>query len=296
MRSGILLLDKPLLLSSQQAVSRAKRLLETRKAGHTGTLDPLATGMLPICFGDATKTATYILKAKKNYRAVVRLGARTATGDAEGEIVERTPVPHLVSDSIAAILQTFVGRIVQRPPIYSALKQQGVPLYELARKGMAVEASPREVDIHAIALLNYAEPDIELEVECGAGTYIRSLAVDIGQALGCAAYVASLHRAWVDPFDGHAMLNLNELAEIKQAGGLVAVHARCLPIAAGIMHLPAIRLDAEEGRRFVQGQTVGSAQQAGAGACRIYDAGGEFVGIGEKDEEGRIKPKRLVAQ
>jgi tRNA pseudouridine55 synthase len=289
---GILLLDKPEGLSSNQALQRVRRAFGAAKAGHTGSLDPLATGMLPCCLGEATKVAGYLLGARKAYAARVRLGATTTTGDREGEVIERVEVPVLDRATVEQAASRFIGRILQRPPAYSALKRGGVPLYELARRGVHVEVEPRPVEIHSIRVDAVADDLIDLTVVCGAGTYIRSLAVDLGAALGSAAHLEALRRIWVDPFEGRPMCTLAEVEALAErdrsarAGWL-------LPVAEGLALLPSVQLDASAAERFRHGQVLALGIKA-AEALRVEGPGGVLLGIGAADAEGRLRPRRLI--
>lgn len=289
---GILLLDKPEGLSSNQALQRVRRAFGAAKAGHTGSLDPLATGMLPCCLGEATKVAGYLLGARKAYQASVRLGASTTTGDREGEVLERTPVPCLDRAAVEAACARFVGRILQRPPAYSALKRGGVPLYRLARRGEPVEVEPRPVEIHAITVLGLERDRIDLDVVCGPGTYIRSLAVDLGAALGCAAHLEALRRSWVDPFAGRAMHALAEV-EALTASGRAALDGLLLPVAEGLASWPRLALDAAGARRFRQGQTLAIGATI-AEAIRVDGPDGSLLGVGRVDAAGRLRPVRVI--
>lgn len=289
---GILLLDKPEGLSSNQALQRVRRLFGAAKAGHTGSLDPLATGMLPCCLGEATKVAGYLLGARKAYAARVRLGATTTTGDREGEVIDRSDVPVLDGAMVETAAARFVGRILQRPPAYSALKRGGVPLYRLARRGETVEIEPRPVEIFSIRVDAIAAELIDLTVVCGAGTYIRSLAVDLGAALGCAAHLDALRRTWVDPFEGRAMMTLSAIE--AQAGCDRAALARLLlPVAEGLALLTPVRLDAAAMARFRHGQALDMGLQASE-ALRVEGPDGLLIGIGAVDSDGCLRPRRLI--
>jgi tRNA pseudouridine55 synthase len=283
---GILLLDKPPGLSSNQALQQAKRLLAARKAGHTGTLDPLATGMLPLCFGEATKVAGYMQAARKEYVTTFALGATTTTADADGEILERRPVPALDPAHVDAVLGRFVGRIRQRPPAYSAIKRDGVPLYALARRGEAVEAPERDVEIFAIERVALDAAALSLRVLCGSGTYIRSLAVDVGAALGCGAHVAALRRTFVDPFAGRPMTTLDALA----AGA-----EELLPVDAGLGGMPEVRVDAATLERLRRGQRIALDDAPTAGVFRVYGAGdARLAALAERDASGAVRPTRVL--
>ncbi|TAK38205.1 MAG: tRNA pseudouridine(55) synthase TruB [Lysobacteraceae bacterium] len=301
---GILLLDKPAGLSSNQALQRARHLFQAEKAGHTGSLDPLATGLLPVCFGEATKIAGGLLGARKAYDTVACLGATTDTDDAEGQVLRERPVPPLTLDVIDAALRTLTGRIRQRPPVYSALKRGGEPLYAKARRGEAIEVEEREVDVHVFELQSAADliddlnspgapPRLRLHVECGSGTYVRSLVRDLGEALGCGAYVAELRRLWVDPFREPRMWTLEALEALAERGQR-GLDACLLPIEAGMAAWPEARVDALQARRLGQGQGV-EGRFRPEGEVAIVDAGGRVLGLGLVDGEGVLRPKRLFA-
>jgi len=284
---GILLLDKPLGLSSNAALQRVRWLLGRPKAGHTGSLDPLATGMLPICIGEATKVAGALLAGAKGYTVRMRLGARTDTGDAEGQVVERLDVPPLDADILAAALASLRGPQAQIPPMYSALKVDGRPLYRLARQGLSVEREARAIEIYALELLDRAADTLELRVECSKGTYIRTLVEDLGRRLGTAAHVIALHRDFVEPFRGERMISLEELS---QPGGT----APLLPADRALPHLPSLRLSELQAQSMGFGRVI-VAEGSGAGPTRLYDPQGRFMGLGAGDGAGHVRPLRLFA-
>lgn len=289
---GILLLDKPPGLSSNQALQKARRLFLAAKGGHTGSLDPMATGLLPLCFGEATKIAGYLLGSAKAYRAEVRLGVTTTTADAEGEVVQQCAVPPLSDEQIEAALQPLRGRITQVPPVYSAIKRDGVPLYRLARDGEDVAPpEPREVEVFRLELLRRDGDLLELDVECGSGTYVRSLAVDLGEALGCGAHLTALRRTWVDPFRDVTSWTLEELETRLLRDGREFIDALLLPVEAGLAGLPAVRLDAADSLRFVQGQPV-AGQPGISGLCRVQAADGRLLALGEVDAGGALRTRR----
>ena len=305
MIDGVLLLDKPLGLSSTAAGLRVRRLLGAAKAGHVGSLDPLATGMLPICLGEATKLAGEILDGDKVYRFRVRLGRRTATGDVEGEVTETAPVPRLERAAVEAVLRGFIGEHMQMPPMYSAIKQAGQPLYKLARAGVTVERAPRRVRIERLEMLALEPEALELQVECGKGTYVRVLAEDIAAALGTVGHVELLRRQSVQPFPAERMVTIETLQAALEAG-------QPLPLISpseAVGHLPMVTLAAAEARRLQQGQTVsaagatraaslasgGSASESEA-TVRVHGPQGQFLGLGRLLSDGRLAPKRLVAQ
>jgi tRNA pseudouridine55 synthase len=287
-RTGIVLLDKPLGLSSNAALQRVRRLLGAAKAGHVGSLDPLATGMLPICLEEATKVAGDILSGRKCYRFSIGLGTRTATGDAEGAVIESLAVPSLALAQIERVLRAFLGRQLQVPPMYSALKHGGQPLYRLARAGQEVERAAREIDISDLKLLSFDGGTLALEMICSKGTYVRALAEDVARALGTCGYVTRLHRVYVEPFISETMHTLESIAATRAAGDYPAL----LPADFGVGHLAAVCLDACRTQRLLQGQAV-SADAAASGRVRLYDDSGRFLGMGEADGHGQVRPRRL---
>jgi tRNA pseudouridine55 synthase len=296
---GILLLDKPRGLSSNQALQRVRHLFRADKAGHTGSLDPLATGLLPVCFGEATKIAGGLLGARKAYDTVARLGIVTDTDDAEGQPLRERPVPELTVSDIDRALHTLTGRIRQRPPIYSALKRGGEPLYAKARRGEIVEVDEREVDVHAFELRSAADlldgnaPLLRLHVECGSGTYVRSLVRDLGELLGCGAHVEELRRLWVDPFREPRMWTLDALQALAERGER-SLDACLLPIEVGMASWPQVEVNAAQARRLGQGQAVAGAFMP-AGSVAVLDEAGRALGLGVVDESGQLRPQRWFA-
>lgn len=290
--SGILLLDKPLGLSSNHALQRVKRLYDARKAGHTGSLDPLADGMLPICFGDATKLSAFLLDADKYYWFRVKLGETTATGDTEGEITGTRPVEGVTVARIEQVLSGFLGEIEQMPPMYSALKHKGKRLYELAREGVEVEREPRKVLIHELELGEVNLPEFELRVHCSKGTYVRTLAEDIGEALGCGAHVTALRRTGVGPYTGFDMYTMDALEKVSEQGQ-AAIDALLLPIDTALSDWPEVRVNADTAFYLKQGQAVLIPKAPTGGWVRIYQ-GEEFLAVGQVQDDGRIAPKRLM--
>lgn len=293
---GLLLLDKPQGMSSNAALQAARRLFRAEKGGHTGSLDPLATGLLPLCFGEATKIAGLLLGAHKAYETTAVLGITTDTDDAEGAVLRERPVPALDAVRIEAALAPLRGRIQQVAPIYSALKQGGEPLYAKARRGDVIEAPVREVHVHGLEMLELdqtdpARPTLRLRVECGSGTYVRSLVRDLGEALGCGAHVAVLRRLWVDPFRTPTMLTLQDLVRIAGQGD-EALLACLLPVEQGLADYPSVQLSAEDAQRFGMGQRL---QQRGA-ACELVTVlgpGQRALGLAHIDETGCLVPQRL---
>ncbi|HEY3301538.1 MAG TPA: tRNA pseudouridine(55) synthase TruB [Methylophilaceae bacterium] len=287
--SGVLLLDKPLGISSNQALQIVKRLYQAAKAGHTGSLDPLATGLLPICFGEATKFSHFLLDADKSYRALIKLGATTTTADAEGEVLTTHPVNVTLAE-VQATLTQFIGEIKQVPPMYSALKHEGKALYEYARAGVELERAARDVTIFDIQLHSLNNDLLDLTVVCSKGTYIRTLAEDIGAALGCGAHLAGLRRlstAHFDLQDAHTIESLESMT----------VEARdqlLLTPDAAIENLPQVTIDADSAFYLMRGQEVWKSGLNQQGLFRIYSEQGQFLGIGEQTSAGNIAPRRLL--
>ncbi|MBS7457582.1 tRNA pseudouridine(55) synthase TruB [Coralloluteibacterium stylophorae] len=292
---GIVLLDKPQGMSSNQALQRARHLFRAAKAGHTGSLDPLATGLLPLCFGEATKLAGGLLGARKAYRTVAVLGRTTDTDDADGATLRERAVPALGAQAVEDALVPLRGRIRQRPPIYSALKQGGEPLYAKARRGEAIEVAEREVEVHRLECLALEHGRVELEIECGSGTYVRSLVRDLGEALGCGAHVAVLRRLWVDPFRAPAMVTLDALRALAEREGRDAVDVHLLPLDAGLVAWPRLQLDAAAARRFAQGQRfrLPDAQGPVEADIVVLGADARALGFGRLDKTMMLRPQRL---
>ncbi len=288
---GVLLLDKPQGMSSNQALQVAKRLFNANKAGHTGSLDPLATGLLPLCFGEATKVSSFLLEADKRYRARCRLGVRTDSGDAEGQVIAEKPVSADIDrEAIESALEPLRGDIEQIPPMYSALKHQGKRLYELARQGVEVERKPRRVHIGRYELLERAGDELEFEIECSSGTYVRTLIDDLGQALGCGAHVTMLRRLGVQPFDDPDMHTLTELESMTPEERDAAL----IPVDAALIRWPAVELPSESARYVRQGQAVWVSNAPVSGYVRLYGPE-HFMGIGEILDDGRVAPRRLMS-
>ncbi len=296
--NGILLLDKPLEMTSNGALQRVKRLFKAKKAGHTGSLDPLATGMLPICFGEATKFSQFLLESDKQYFVIAKLGERTTTGDAEGEVFATQPVVGVTPDRLEQVLSQFRGVISQVPPMYSAIKHQGQPLYQLARRGIEVERKSREVTIHALTLEKLtldpaADNTFVINVHCTKGTYIRTLVDDIGLALGCGAHVIELRRTAVAPYQDATMYTWAELESMLQEQGSAALHQLLLPPETSVQAYPSLNLSTAAAFYIRTGQPVMAPQMPSHGLVRLYD-NGQFIGIGEMLDDGRVTPKRLL--
>jgi tRNA pseudouridine55 synthase len=290
---GILLLDKPVGVSSNAALQQVKRLFQAAKAGHSGSLDPLASGMLPITLGEATKMAGFVLEADKSYWTRVKLGVTTTTGDAEGAPLKTSPVAPPDPSRLRAVLDGFVGRIEQIPPMHSAIKRNGQPLYKLAHKGLEVERPPREVVIHHIRLLRSEGDELDLEISCSKGTYIRTLAEDIGARLGCGGHVGSLRRLTVGPFRCEQMVTLEALEAARDAGP-AALDAHLLPMESALHHWPSVSLSDEMAFFIRRGQPVVVAKAPRGDMVKLYSARDRFLGIGRVMEDGRIAPRRLV--
>jgi len=289
---GILLLDKPPGLSSNQALQKARHLFEAKKAGHTGSLDPLATGLLPICFGEATKIAGYLLGSRKAYAAQCRLGITTTTDDAEGEALSTRPVPQLSDAQIEAALAPLRGRIVQIPPVYAAIKQNGVALYKRARRGEDVQVPSRQVVVDRFDLIEHVGDTLHLHVECGSGTYVRSLARDLGERLGCGAHLTALRRLWVDPFREPAMHTFAELEQIRDASGVAGLDALLLPLEHGLSALPALDVTAEQAAQLRQGKRLQQSLLRNQPLCRALDAAGRLIALVEIDSGGEVTVRR----
>ena len=289
MLCGLLLLDKPVGLSSNAALQRVRRLLGGVKAGHTGSLDPLATGMLPICVGEATKLAGEVLAGDKAYRFRLALGTRTATGDAEGEVVERCAVPALTRAGVEAVLVRRLGASLQVPPMYSALKHRGEPLYRVARRGESVERAPRPIHLHALELRGFGPDWLDLYAVCSKGTYVRVLGEDIAAALGSCGHLEALRREYVEPFRDQPMLTLEQLAARIGEGGWL------LPPDAAVPQYPVVPLDAGAAAALQHGRTLTTPVSGNPGTVRLHDAAGRFFGLGVRDASGRLRPRRLFA-
>ena len=291
--NGIILLDKPRGFTSNAALQKVRWLLNAEKAGHTGSLDPLATGVLPLCFGEATKFSQYLLDADKGYETLMQLGVTTSTGDAEGEVLERRAVTVGRAD-IEALLPQFRGEISQIPPMHSALKRDGQPLYKLARAGEVVEREPRSVTIARLELLDCEAEQARLAVDCSKGTYIRTLVEDLGQLLGCGAHVAELRRTKAGPFALAQTVSLEALEQAHAEGGNEALDRFLLPVDSGLQHWPLLQFSEHSAFYWLQGQPVRAPEAPKFGMVRVQDHNGRFIGIGEVSEDGRIAPRRLI--
>lgn len=291
-RSGVLLLDKPQGLSSNAALQRVRGIFQRVKGGHTGTLDPMATGLLPICLGEATKFASGLLEADKTYEASIKLGVSTTTGDAEGEPVLERDIA-VSAEQVEAALHTFIGEIEQVPPMYSALKHRGRPLYEYARQGQEIERAPRRVRIYEIERLRQESDEVRVRVRCSKGTYIRSLAHDLGERLGCGAHLTALRRTVIGPLTIERAVTLEQLREAPPD----AAWAWLLPADLLVSHLPALTLSAASAYAILRGQVVQCPLDfTGTGEARLYDPGQGFLGIGMVTAERLVRARRMCSE
>ena len=286
---GVLILDKPAGCSSNQALQQVRRLYRARKAGHCGSLDPLATGVLPLCLGQATRSSSYLLGASKTYRASARLGQTTATGDAEGEMLDSRPVD-VSREQVKSVLMRFRGRIDQVPPMYSALRHQGKRLYQLARGGRQVEREPRRIEIHELELLGFEHERLDFEVCCSSGTYVRTLAEDIGNALGCGAHLTALRRTAVDRLSLRDAVGLEQLMATDET----RLDELLQPVSAALEQFAELRLDAGASRDIGHGRRVKLVQPTAAGLYRLVSAEGFFIGLGEVGADAELSAKRLM--
>ena len=292
--NGILLLDKPTGLTSNAALQQVKKLFRARKAGHTGSLDPLASGLLPICLGEATKVSAFLLDADKQYQVTCKLGERTTTADAEGEVVETRPVDGVSEKQLRKVMAHYLGDIEQIPPMYSAVKHQGQRLYKLARQGIEVEREPRPITIHEMNLLDFQLPLAEISLRCSKGTYVRTLVEDIGEELGCGAHVTGLRRLGVGPYNETGMVTLSTLEQLRANGGEAALDKLLLPMESGLAQWPGVRLSSDAAFYLRQGQPVLVPHAPTTGWVRLYMGEKQFLGVGEILDDGRVAPRRLL--
>ena len=294
--NGILILDKGQGASSNAALQDVKRLYNAAKAGHTGSLDPLATGVLPLCLGEATKLSQYLLNADKTYRVTIKLGVRTDTGDSEGTVIETVDNPVIADTDIAAALKRLTGSIEQVPPMYSALKHQGVPLYKLARQGIEIERDARPVEIRRLELLGREGVLLDLEIDCSKGTYVRTLADDLGAMLGCGAHVVALRRTRAGVFDIKDSVTVERLRELRdgsEAGDFAALDSLLMGMDRAVSDLPEVVLPEVTAKCIRQGQPVLVRHLPQDGLVRLYD-GEQFIGIGSILDDGRVAPRRMI--
>jgi len=294
--NGILILDKPYEQTSNGALQRVKSIFGAAKAGHTGSLDPLATGVLPLCFGQATKFSRFLLDADKAYRVRAKLGVKTASGDLDGEVIRTCVVENITSEKLKSVLDRFRGEIGQIPSMYSALKHKGQPLYKLARQGIEVERKTRKIEIYELKLTHFETDEFELSVKCSKGTYIRTLVEDIAEAMGSCAHVISLRRIQVGPYTEDHMISLDDLAESLESGGHRVVDKLLLPLGSSVQGWPELLLSESTEFYLRNGQPTQVPKAPLDGWVRLSDANGEFVGVGEMLDDGRVAPRRLVNQ
>lgn len=292
---GILLLDKPPEMTSNGALQRVKRLFNAKKAGHTGSLDPIATGMLPLCFGEATKFSQFLLESDKSYSVIAKLGERTTTGDSEGEVIEKASIAHVTPALVEQALTGFIGEIEQVPPMYSAIKHQGKPLYELARNGIEVERKSRRVTIFSLMFNKLEGELLSFDVHCSKGTYVRTLVEDLGRVLGCGAHVVGLRRTAVTPYGQAMMYTLPALEAIAQSAGQEGLTACLLPIETSVQIFPVVKLSTSAAFYLRMGQPVRAPFQINASLVRLMSEDARFLGMGEVMSDGRVKPHRLLA-
>lgn len=288
--NGILLLDKPRGLTSNAALQEAKRAFKANKAGHTGSLDPIATGLLPLCFGEATKVSSFFLHADKRYTSTFTLGVATDTGDAEGRELTRAETVTVTDAVIEKEINTFRGEFEQTPPMYSAIKFQGQPLYKLARQGIEIERKPRRVTVYELSFSRIDGLNIEVFLHCSSGFYVRSLADELGKRIGCGAHVSALRRTGVGEF---SVDDAVPLEQIQQENDPMLLDSLLIPTDAALNHLPEVNLSEDAAFYLCRGQAVKAANVPGNGCVRLYTSEAGFLGVGEVLEDGRIAPKRL---
>ena len=299
--NGVLLLNKPIGLTSNKVLQKVRWLFDANRAGHTGALDPLASGVLPLCFGEATKFSQYLLESDKYYRSTYTLGISTATGDSEGEIISQQDASKITQQEVEEKIKDFQGEIDQIPSMYSALKHKGQPLYKLARQGIEVDRPARQITIFDYRIIDFragANPEVDVEVHCSKGTYIRSLAEDLGAALGCGAHVSALHRFKAGPFDESQTVSLSELEKLKEAGSVEKLDQLLKPVDTPVSDYPAVEFDQITAGYFQLGQAIISNKAFRQGQegdiVRVFRTGGTFLGIGMVTEDGKVAPKRLI--
>jgi len=289
---GLLLLDKPVGLTSNAALQQVKRLFRASKAGHTGSLDPLASGMLPLCFGQATKVSAYLLNADKTYRVTAQFGSQTDTGDADGTVVAESEIRSVERPALERALEQLTGEIEQVPPMYSALKKDGKRLYELARQGIEVDRPARPVTIRTLDIEQFDLQAPVIRITCSKGTYVRTLVEDLAGLLGTLGHVTALRRLTVEPFTDARLVTMEEVETAAETGD-EALDALLMPIDSALVVLPAVNLNREQSWYLRHGNPVQVVRPPQAGFCRIYDEQARFVGVGEALRDGRIAPKRL---
>jgi tRNA pseudouridine55 synthase len=290
---GIVILDKAIGISSNRALQEVKRIFDAQKAGHTGSLDPLATGVLPLCLGEATKVSQFLLDSDKKYRAKLKLGVRTDSGDCEGNVLESCADFQVSQLQIEEALTPFRGEIEQVPPMYSALKVNGVPLYKMARKGQTIEREARRITVYSIEMTAFEGDELELEIACSKGTYIRTIADDLGQALGCGAHIIALRRTQAGVFTEADCITTQRLIQECDSGGLSVIDKHLIPMDKAIADLPEVVLPSVTASFIKNGQPVLVRHLPEEGLVRLYEEG-QFIGIGCIDDDGKVAPRRLI--
>jgi tRNA pseudouridine55 synthase len=291
--SGIIVLDKAVGLSSNKALQEVKWLFEANKAGHTGSLDPLATGVLPLCLGEATKVSQFLLNSDKRYRARIKLGIRTDSADSEGQVIAQCDEVNVSREQVEQALQSFKGETQQIPPMHSALKVDGVPLYKLAREGKTISREARSICVYELELTDFQGDEIELEITCSKGTYIRTIADDLGQDLGCGAHIIALRRLQAGAFTEADCVSTDALREVKEKHGMDRLDQNLIPMDRAIEDLPEVNLPSIAASQFKNGQSVLVRHLPEEGLVRLYEEE-QFIGIGCIDDDGKVAPKRLI--
>jgi len=301
--NGVLLLNKPIGLTSNKVLQKVRWLFDANRAGHTGALDPLASGVLPLCFGEATKFSQYLLDSDKYYRSTYTLGVSTATGDSEGEIISQQDACNITLQQVQDKIQDFQGEIDQVPSMYSALKHNGQPLYKLARQGIEIDRPARQITIFDYQIIDFRpgpNAEVDVEVHCSKGTYIRTLAEDLGTALGCGAHVSALHRFRAGPFDEQQTISLKELEKLKEQGSVEQLDQLLKPVDTPVSNYPAVEFDQIMAGYFQLGQEISANKAFHQGQegdiVRVFCEGGTFLGIGTVTEDGKVAPKRLIVE
>lgn len=293
---GILILDKPKGLTSNAALQIVKNYYSAKKAGHSGSLDPIATGLLPICFGEATKFSRFLLESDKYYRLQAKFGVRTDSGDSEGHVIQERSVPKFSVEELEKAFDRFRGSISQIPSMFSAIKHKGQPLYKLARQGLTVERAAREIKIYSIDLLSYENDILSLDVKASKGTYIRTLVDDLGELLGCGAHVISLRRLGAGPYTADQMVSMETLSDLVEAGDWQALHQHILPLESSLSLWPELSLSEASAFYLRQGQAVAIPYSPSEGWVKLILRDRKFFGVGELLENGKVAPRRLVSE
>ena len=301
--NGVLLLNKPIGLTSNKVLQKVRWLFDANRAGHTGALDPLASGVLPLCFGEATKFSQYLLDSDKYYRSTYTLGISTTTGDSEGEVISQQDASNITLQQVQDKIQYFQGEIDQVPSMYSALKHNGQPLYKLARQGIEIDRPARQITIFDYQIIDFrpgTNAKVDVEVHCSKGTYIRTLAEDLGAALGCGAHVSALHRFRAGPFDEQQTISLKELEKLKEQGSVEELDQLLKPVDTPVSNYPAVEFDQIMAGYFQLGQEISANKAFHQGQegdiVRVFREGGTFLGIGTVTEDGKVAPKRLIVE